>query len=100
MVPRKPKAVVYIVVRNVGSRILTRMPNTIARNVICFSTVNYQLKDGIKKTVKVCQDTMTKNYTRLIYTVKEARNVYETTSIKLSVPLMINNSELTNTEIE
>ena len=43
---------------------------------------------------------MTKNYTRLIYTVKEAQNMYETESIRLSVPLMTNNSKLTNTEIE
>ena len=95
-----PKNIMYIVVRNVGSRILMRMPNAIARDVLCLSTVNYQLKDGIKKTVKVCQDTMTKNYTRLIYTVREAQNMYETASIRLSVPLMTNNSELTNTEIE
>ena len=78
IVPRRSKEIMYIVVRNVGSRILMRMPNAIARNVICLSTVNYQLKDGIKKTVKVCQDTMTKNYTRLIYTVREAQNMYET----------------------
>ena len=37
---RKIKEILYVVVRNFGSRILMRMPNAIVKDVLCLSTVN------------------------------------------------------------
>ena len=50
--PRKSNEIIYVVLSNIGSRILMKIPQNITRNILCLCKVNYQNHKNIVRGKK------------------------------------------------